>query len=68
MFRTYDHPQGANIVPSLNMQGNGKIWTRFHIVFTVQLSPSFLITLYNFSKGQFVLPEDDHGIETCGAF
>jgi len=33
--------------------------------FSVQLSPTFLITLCNFSKEQYVLPEDDRVIETC---
>jgi len=27
----------------------------------------FIVLTYNFSKGQYVLPEDDLRIETCGS-
>jgi len=75
MFQSLDHPQGARIRSLLKLYVKMLITLLYlsvmwqHIVICCHITDKcndiFTILTYNFSKEQYVLPEDDLRIEIC---
>jgi len=67
MFRSYDHPQGAHIVPCQSY--SLKTLSDLPVIATAPTQRKdvnhWVFLNYNFGREQYVLPEDDRMIETC---